>query len=106
MTCSIMTVSFHISTGIADFSTNRQTVTFVAGDAATKTVDIGLRDDDINEVEQYFVMLLEIVTAIDPDRVNLQGTRNASLGRILDNDRKRDKYFAKCIMCNRKLENI
>ncbi len=41
-------------------------------------------DDDINEVEQLFVIFLEVV---NPDRVDLTG-RFATLGRIIDDDRK------------------
>ena len=42
-------------------------------------------DDDINEVEQVFVVLLELVSAENPDKVDLS-QRNASLCRIMDDD--------------------
>ena len=45
-------------------------------------------DDDINEVEQVFVIFLQVVDAVDPDRVDLQSGRNATLGIILDDDCK------------------
>ena len=44
-------------------------------------------DDDINEVEQLFVIFLRVVDAVNPDRVDLTG-RFATLGRIIDDDRK------------------
>ena len=44
-------------------------------------------DDDINEVEQLFVIFLQVVDAVDPARVDLTG-RFATLGRIIDDDRK------------------
>ena len=33
-------------------------------------------------------MQLEVVSAVDANRVDLRSSRNASFGRILDNDRK------------------
>ena len=48
---------------------------------------IPLTDDIINEANEVFVVRLELVTAVDPNRVDLTD-RNASLCRIGDNDRK------------------
>ena len=47
-------------------------------------------DDNINEVEQVFVVFLRVVDAVNPDRVDLQfeGGRHAALGIILDDDGK------------------
>ena len=45
-------------------------------------------DDDINEVEQIFVIFLQVVDAVNPDRVDLESGRFATLGRIFDDDRK------------------
>ena len=44
-------------------------------------------------MEQVFALILEVVDAIDPDRVDLQSGRSASLARIFDDDRKRTKLF-------------
>ena len=46
-----------------------------------------LTNDVINEADEVFVVHLEVVDAVDPNRVNLE-SRNASLCRIGDNDRK------------------
>ncbi len=43
-------------------------------------------DDKIHEVEQIFVILLELVDAVN--WVDLQSGRFATLGRILDDDGK------------------
>ena len=42
-------------------------------------------DDDVNEVEEVFVVLLELVRAENPDKVDLS-QRKASLCRIMDDD--------------------
>ena len=39
-------------------------------------------------MEQVFALFLEVVDAIDPDRVDIQRGRNASLAIIFDDDRK------------------
>ena len=41
----------------------------------------------VNEAKEVFIVHLELVDAVDPNRVNLD-RRNASLCRIGDNDRK------------------
>ena len=51
-------------------------------------MDIVITDDTINEVEQVFVILLQVASAVDVNRVDLQSGRSTSLGRIFDNDRK------------------
>ena len=56
-------------------------------DAVNVDVFINVRDDTINEADEVFVVLLEVVDAVDPNRVDL-GVRNASLCRIGDDDRK------------------
>ena len=85
-----MTVSYCYFTGDADFSTTPQEITFVAGGTTTIPLNPGIAivDDDINEVEQLFALFLEVVTAIDPARVDLTSERFATLGRIFDDDRK------------------
>ena len=85
-----MTISYCYFAGVADFSTTPLEFTFVAG--ATRTIrltpGIGITNDTINEVEQLFALILEVVDVIDPDRVDLQSQRFASLARIFDDDRK------------------
>ena len=49
-------------------------------------VFINLTDDMINEADEVFVVRLELVDALDPNRVDLDA-RDASLCRIGDNDR-------------------
>ncbi len=76
-----------VSIGIQDFNNTEITITFPAGRADIRIIDIGIVDDDINEVEQLFVIFLQVVDALDPARVDLSG-RFATLGRIIDDDRK------------------
>ena len=52
-------------------------------------------DDTINEADEVFVVLLEFVDAVDPNRVDLS-FRNASLCRIGDNDRKLETVLMQC----------
>ena len=86
----MMTVSYCYFTGVIDFSTVPVEITFVAGGATTIPLNPGIAivDDEINEVEQLFALFLEVVTAIDPARVDLTSERFATLGRIFDDDRK------------------
>ena len=63
-------------------------VTFPADEnAGIRPIEIEIVDDNINEVEQLFIIFLQVVTAVDPSRVDLGG-RFATLGRIIDDDRK------------------
>ncbi len=50
-------------------------------------VPIAITDDGINEAEEVFVVILELVAAQNPDKVDLN-VRNVSLCTIGDNDRK------------------
>ena len=86
-----MTVTYYYFTGVDDFSTTPLEFTFPAGAARTLRLEpgIGIINDTINEVEQLFALILEVVDAIDPARVDLLGgERFASLARIFDDDRK------------------
>ena len=56
---------------------------FLLGSITRVTVTI--IDDDINEVDEFFSILLELVSAVNPHRVDL-GERNISLLRIYDDD--------------------
>ena len=71
-----------------DFDTTEVNITFPAGIAEIQRINIGIVNDSINEVEQLFVIFLQVVDAVDPSRVNLESGRFATLGRILDDDRK------------------
>ncbi len=51
------------------------------------SVTITLTDDEINEGAEVFVVMLELVDAVDASRIDLS-FRNVSLCRIGDNDRK------------------
>ena len=70
-------------------------ITFPAGNAQTIPLvpGIGIVNDTINEVEQDFALLLELVDAVDPARVDLTSRRFVSLARIFDNDRKRRNVY-------------
>ena len=70
-------------------------ITFPAGNAQTIVLDpgIGIVNDTINEAEQDFALLLELVDAVNPDRVDLRSERFISLARIFDNDRKGTNIF-------------
>ena len=48
---------------------------------------IPITDDEVNEAEEFFAVLLEVVDAVSPERVDISG-RNVSLCFIVDNDRK------------------
>lgn len=64
------------------------TGTFEASDLFTDTVEtpIAFFNDDIDEVEQFFIVKLELVSAINPDRVNVQPS--IAQCRITDDDGK------------------
>ncbi len=88
-----MTVSCHSFTGVLDFSTVPVLITFAAGGTTVITLDIRITNDEINEVEQYFALFMDVVSATDPDRVDLRSGRFAALGRIIDDDRKDSNYY-------------
>ncbi len=91
--CRIITNCYYFFTGIADFSAVPVEIIFVAGGATVTTLDIGITNDDINEGEQYFALFMEVVSAANPERVNLRSGRFAALGRIIDDDRKDSNYY-------------
>ena len=45
-------------------------------------------DDNINEVQQIFVVVLRVLQPADEDRVDLESGRFATLGIIVDDDSK------------------
>ena len=71
-----------------DFNDSVHIVTVPAGQRVEEiTVDIPIFDDDIDEADEGFILLLEVVDPTVAPFVDLS-TRNASLGRIDDDDCK------------------
>ena len=83
-----MTVSYHISTGVADFSIMPIEVIFASEDSPeTIEFSIQITDDIIHEADQLFVFRLEVIGDIDRSRLVPQRTDGlTSLARILDDD--------------------
>ena len=83
-----MTVFYHISTGVADFSIMPVQVTFASG-ISTQTIpfNMSITDDTIHEVDQVFVLRLEVLSGADRNRLVPTRTDGlTSFGRILDDD--------------------
>ena len=60
---------------------------------------IPISDDEINELEEGFMVILEVASAVDPALVDLTG-RNTALCRIRDNDRKlKAKWYILISVC-------
>ena len=78
------------TTGVIDFNASNLTGVFV-GFQPSLTLSVPVVNDDIEEVDELFVLLLELVSAVNPDRVDLS-ERNISLLRIYDDD-------GECEMC-------
>ena len=83
-----MTVSYHISTGVDDFSITPVRVTFASGrNQQTISFNIEITDDTIHEADQVFVLRLEVISGADRNRLFSDRTDGlTSLGRILDDD--------------------
>ncbi len=62
-------------------------MTFLPDGPANPSVTVRITNDEINEGEEVFAVIVELVEALDPSRVTI-GLRNASLCRIMDDDRK------------------
>ena len=76
------------TTGRVDFNDSVRIVTVPAGQRVEDiTVDIPIIDDDIDEADEGFIILLEVVDPAVAPSVDLS-TRNTTLGRIDDNDSK------------------
>ena len=75
----------------ADFDNTTLTVTFQADEddpINEHSVPVAIVDDDVNEaMEQDFVVVLRLSESVNQESVSLD-TRNVSLCRIIDNDRK------------------
>ena len=85
-----MTVSYHISTGVADFSIMPVRVTFASENTPVTICiepDVEIIDDTIHEADQVFVLRLEVVSGADRNRL-VPGRPDGltSLGRIIDDD--------------------
>lgn len=88
------------STGGIDFNASIITGEFGAGDYS-RDLDMSLMifNDNIDEVNEVFAVLLELVSAENPDKVNLS-ERNATLCRIVDDDGKRTSICTcVCLVC-------
>ena len=76
---------------LQDFNNSVITITFDADEDAENSqlgAPIPIINDVINEaVEQFFVVQLSVVSSLNPAGVDIS-VRSASLGRIIDNDRK------------------
>ena len=71
-----------------DFSNQTFTVTFTANSPAeSKSIFVPIVDDDINEASEFFVAIVELIDAVDPERVTFN-QRSATLCEITDNDGK------------------
>ena len=80
-----MTVSYHISTGVADFSITPVQVTFRSEDSPeTIQFDMEIIDDTVHEADQIFVLTLDVLRDVDRNRLVTNGL--TALGRINDED--------------------
>ena len=84
----IMTVSYHISTGVADFSIMPVRVTFASESGPQVIpVNIEITDDTIHEGDQIFVLTLEVISGVDRNRLVPERPDGlTTLGRIIDDD--------------------
>ena len=88
-----MFIAVNYTTGRVDFNDSVHIVTVPAGQRVEDIdVFIPITDDDINEADEGFVVLLEVVDPAVAPFVDLS-TRNATLGRIDDNDGKCDEFM-------------
>lgn len=73
-----------------DFENSIQAVTFDASlSGSEQTVTINFVDDAINEAEEGFIIIIQVVEIGDRDEQNFILERNGvALIRIVDNDRK------------------
>ena len=72
------------TTGGIDF--NASNITGVLqGNTRNLPLSVRVVDDDIDEDDEVFAVLLELVSAVNPDRVDLS-ERNISVLRIADDD--------------------
>ena len=77
------------TTGVIDFNASNLTGIFT-GNQPSLTLSVPVVNDEIDEVDELFVLLLELVSAVNPDRVDLS-ERNISLLQITDDDGECDR---------------
>lgn len=74
--------------GNDDFDGTMKSITFPADGVDSvfiMDVPVAIVDDEINEAQQFFVVLMEVVDAVNPKLLN-NADRNISMCTILDND--------------------
>ena len=82
-------------TGVIDFNASNLTGVLV-GITRNLPLSVMVVDDKIDEDDELFAVLLEVVDAVNPHRVNLT-ERNISVLRIADDDGEYDlRVFADC----------
>ncbi len=76
-----------------DFDITPIVVTFDNDDFHQSEVNtpVTIYDDSRNEATEFFVVTLEVISALNPDKVIIQ--RHASLCRIADDDRELFPYL-------------
>ena len=79
------------TTGGIDFNASNITGVFV-GNTRNLVLSVMVVDDDIDEDDEFFAVLLEVVDAVNPDRVDLS-ERNISVFRIADDDGECDCVY-------------
>ena len=72
------------TTGEIDFNASNLTGV-IAGDDRSLAMSVTVVNDDIDEEDELFAVLLELVSAENPDRVDLS-ERNITLLQITDDD--------------------
>ena len=83
-----MTVSYHISTGVADFLTISTEVIFER-ERSPETIAFQLEivNDTIHEADQIFALTLDVLGGADRNRLVPERADGLnSLGRIIDDD--------------------
>ena len=84
------------TTGGIDFNASNLTGVFV-GSQSSLTLSVPVVNDEIDEVDEIFVLLLELVSAENPDRVDLS-ERSISVARINDDDGECDCVYVSSVM--------
>ena len=84
--------SAQISLDADDFDSTTQHVFFFQDEDVSRvdciTVSIPIANDDVNEAQQDFVIQLSVVSLNVQDHGRISLSRNVSLARIIDDDRK------------------
>ena len=85
---SLIVIFSFMDVDLNDFSNSEMYLSFYSHNSVNCfNTSISIFDDDINEADaQFFVIDLSIVYALNSSLV--VSSRNVSIGRIMDNDRK------------------